>query len=148
MMKRLNSIYIFLIASLTVFSYLPPAYSFCFEEAGDTYNINSDLLKAIAYIESNYQPHAVNRRNKNGSYDFGLMQINSSWAGKIGHELWMELGDPCQNVMVGAWILAGCIKRHGYTWEAVGCYNTPNQKKQVKYITKVRNALREMSIKD
>ena len=123
------------------------AHTFCFEEAGETYNINSDLLKAIAFIESSYQPHAVNRSNKNGSYDFGLMQINSSWAKKIGYDLWMELANPCQNVMVGAWILAGCIERHGYTWEAVGCYNTPDPRKQVKYITKVRKALREVMLK-
>lgn len=76
------------------------------------------------------------------------MQINSSWANKIGYELWMKLGDPCQNVMVGAWILAGCIERHGYSWEAVGCYNTPDRKKQKKYIAKVKEALREMIINE
>lgn len=125
----------------------PPAHSFCFEEAGNMYGISADLLKAIAFVESGYRPDAINRSNRNGSYDFGLMQINSSWAGKLGHDLWMELGDPCQNVMVGAWILAGCIEHHGYTWDAVGCYNTPNKNKQKKYIAKVKNVLGKETMK-
>lgn len=124
------------------------AHSFCFEEAGKTYNINADLLRAIAFVESSHRPDAINRSNKNGSYDYGLMQINSSWAGKIGYDLWLELGDPCQNVMVGAWILAGCIKNHGYTWEAVGCYNTPNKKRQKEYIARVKKALDEIIMKE
>ena len=124
------------------------AHSFCFEEAGKMYNINADLLRAIAFVESSFRPHVVNRSNKNGTYDFGLLQINSSWAKIIGEEQWMKLGDPCQNVMVGAWILAGCIERHGYTWEAVGCYNTPNKSRQKKYIARVKKALGEIIMKE
>ena len=120
------------------------AHSFCFEEAGKMYSINADLLRAIAFVESSYRPHVVNQSNKNGSYDYGLMQINSRWAKTIGEELWMELGDPCMNVMVGAWILSDCIRRHGYSWKAVGCYNTSDSKKQGKYIKKVKKALDEI----
>jgi soluble lytic murein transglycosylase-like protein len=141
--KRL--VLIILVGLLAIVS---SAHSFCFEEAGEMYNINADLLSAIAFVESSHRPDAVNKRNKNGSYDFGLMQINSSWAKKIGHDLWMELDDPCQNVMVGAWILAECIERHGYTWEAVGCYNTPNKSKQKKYIARVKKALDEIVMKE
>jgi soluble lytic murein transglycosylase-like protein len=119
------------------------AHSFCFEEAGTRYNINADLLRAIAFVESSFRPHVINR-NKNGSYDFGIMQINSGNAGVIGEELWNELGDPCINVLVGSWFLTDCIRRYGYTWNAVGCYNTPEPKKQKKYISKVKQALREI----
>ena len=110
-----------------------PAVSsaFCFEEAGFEYGISPLLLQSIARHESGMNPAAV-CRNANGSYDYGLMQINSRWARVLGTEHWMRLGDPCANVRTGAWILARCMHRYGYTWKAVGCYhsNTPGRRER------------------
>lgn len=95
----------------------------CFEEAGVEYGINPQILKAIAKVESNFNPRAINR-NRNGTYDFGIMQINSSWYYALGEEWWMTLGDPCSNIKGGARILSTCMKKYGYSWEAIGCYNS------------------------
>jgi len=43
-----------------------------FDIAGQMYGINPLLLKAIARIESNFNPTAVHW-NVNGSYDYGIM---------------------------------------------------------------------------
>ena len=59
------------------------AKAFCFEEAGSQYGISPQLLWSIAKTESNFNPRAINR-NSNGTYDYGLMQINSSWAKRLG----------------------------------------------------------------
>jgi soluble lytic murein transglycosylase-like protein len=59
-------------------SFLGTAYAFCYEAAGSRYGVSPRLLHAISKVESNFNPLAVNQNN-NGSYDFGLMQINSSW---------------------------------------------------------------------
>ncbi len=112
------------------------AAAFCFTEAGKEYNISPQLLWAIAKSESNLNPAAINR-NQNGSFDYGLMQINSWWYSKLGHERWMRLDDPCYNVRVGAWILSQCISKHGYTWDAVGCYNSTNRNRGATYANKV-----------
>lgn len=59
------------------------------------YGISPRLLWSISKGESNFNPLAVNH-NTNGSYDFGLMQINSSWAPtlrKMGLP-WESLADP------------------------------------------------------
>ena len=117
------------------------AYGFCFDEAGRTYGISPLLLRAIAEIESGLNPAAFNR-NRNGSYDFGLMQINSFWAKILGIENWLLIGDPCNNVKVGAWILRQCIDRYGYTWEAIGCYNADSFEKRVRYANKVYGKLK------
>jgi len=112
------------------------ASAFCFEEAGIEYGISPLLLRSIAQHESGMNPLAV-CRNANGTYDFGLMQINSIWAKTLGTELWMRLGDPCTNVRTGAWILAQCMRRHGYTWRAVGCYHSNNPGKRERYAGRI-----------
>jgi soluble lytic murein transglycosylase-like protein len=115
---------------------------YCFEEAGKLYNINPTLLWAIAKVESEFNPSAISK-NKNGSYDFGVMQINSFWHRTFGDETWNELGDTCTNVQAGAWILAQSIETYGYTWEAVGYYNARSKAKREKYVQKVQKALKE-----
>jgi len=112
------------------------ASAYCFEEAGAEYGVYPQLLWAIAKVESNFIPQAINR-NSNGTYDYGVMQINSGWAERLGREFWQSLGDPCANVKAGAWILAQCVQKHGHTWEAVGCYNASDRKKRQKYAKKV-----------
>ncbi len=72
---------ILILLSLTLFP--TAALSFCFDDAGREYGINPYLLKGIARVESNLNPNAVNR-NKNGSADYGLMQVNSFWLKKLG----------------------------------------------------------------
>jgi len=118
------------------------APSMCFEEAGRGYGISPALLYAIAKVESNLNPGAVNR-NTNGSYDYGLMQINSGWYATLGRDRWDRLSDACYNVHVGAWILRQCIDRYGYTWDAVGCYNASSKPKRTAYAWKIYSALRQ-----
>ncbi len=125
-----------LIAFILVFSFAVPAFAFCFEAAGAEYGVSPRLLWSIAKVESDFTPGAVNW-NQNGSYDYGLMQINSGWARKLGAGVWRSLGDPCTNVKAGAWILARCVRRYGYTWEAVGCYNASNDAKRAQYARRV-----------
>jgi soluble lytic murein transglycosylase-like protein len=133
----------FIVLSLTV---SVAADSYCFTEAGREFGISPTLLWAIAKTESNFCPTAINR-NTNGTYDYGVMQINSGWHNTLGRDCWSKLGEPCYNIRVGAWILAQCIKQHGYSWEAVGCYNAGSKPKQrqrrISYANKVYGHLKE-----
>lgn len=116
----------------------------CFIDAGEKYRIHPNLLWAIAKVESNFNYTAINK-NLNGSYDIGIMQINSSWLPILKkHGLHDErfLWEPCYNIHVGAWILAQCIQKYGYSWEAVGCYNAVTPSKRVKYSKKIQGVLR------
>jgi len=127
----------------------PPAAHACWEQAAQKYGLNVHLLHAIAKTESNFNPAAVNRANFNGSYDVGLMQINSSWLPRLRQYGITEksLYEPCVSIDVGAWILAHNIRQFGNTWAAVGAYNTPNPTRGLQYAHRVyRNlppALRE-----
>jgi hypothetical protein len=119
------------------------AYPFCFEEAGEMYGINPLVLRAIAKVESNFDPETINK-NSNGTFDIGVMQINTIWRPVLGEERWKYLGDACYNTKTGAWILAICINKYGYNWKAIGCYNSQTPGKSEVYAKKVFSHLKQL----
>jgi hypothetical protein len=133
--------------SLTVFVfslifYPISAHAFCFEEAGRVNNISYDLLESIARVESGLNAKALHV-NRNGTTDLGLMQINSAWIDPMRLNREELISNPCYNVMAGAGILRQCIDTHGYTWEAVGCYNAKSKGKRVGYSWKIFRELKK-----
>lgn len=127
-------------AALLLATLAGQAHAFCFEEAGKEYGIAPQLLWSIAKHESNLNPEAINT-NTDGSYDYGLMQINSIWASTLGKERWASLSDACTNVRTGAWILRQCINGYGYGWKAVGCYNSRTPSKRDRYARMIANVM-------
>lgn len=119
----------------------------CLHAAAERFAVPSALLEAIALVESGGNPAAVNRANTNGSYDVGLMQINSSWLPRLA--TWriteQDLYDPCVSAAVGAWILADNIRRLGPVWRAVGAYNARTPALQWRYVQRVQAMLAQRS---
>ena len=72
-------------------------------------------------------PNALNQNNKNGSYDIGIMQINSIHL----NELWTKYGiseddlyNPRLNIHIGAKILKDCLNKHNNNLiNGITCYN-------------------------
>lgn len=125
----------------------------CWSKIGERYGIDPLLLVAIAKVESSFNPKAI-RYNRNGTYDVGLMQINSSnfsrlAAAGINTE---KLDDACTSIEAGAVILSAFIEQHGYTWTAVGAYNAGSSpargRLRKRYATKVWNTYRSLTQDD
>ena len=101
------------------------AWASCWDEVASRYDIEPELLQAIAAVESGYRTEAMNHSNTDGSRDIGLMQINSMHLPrllKLGITEDRLLSEPCLSVEVAASILAEFIQRFGYNWTAVGSY--------------------------
>jgi hypothetical protein len=116
-----------LIAGCGLAAILPSNAAACWNQAAQRYGLAPELLVAVARAESGLNPVAINRSHfqRTGTWDIGLMQINSSHLAQlarigIGHS---QLLDPCTNIEVGAWLLAESMARHGANWDAVGAYN-------------------------
>jgi soluble lytic murein transglycosylase-like protein len=111
------------LATLAILAIKPTQAFACWEKAAKRYGISTDLLYAIARVESNLNPKAVNRTHiqRTGSYDIGLMQINSGHLSALSRHgiREVDLFDPCTNIQVGAWLLsdlllpAGCDMGYG-----------------------------------
>ncbi len=110
---------------------LVPYFSFafysCFFDAGKRYGVDPVLLIAITKVESNFNPRAVNV-NRNGTRDYGIMQINSSWLERyrIPKEWIFE---PCYNIHFGAMVLRRCMEQYKDISHAVDCYNKGSKAK-------------------
>lgn len=114
-----------LLVAVSLLWYCQAASAFCWTEAGERYQVDPRLLWAIAKVESNFRLDARNR-NRDGSYDIGLMQINSRHLptlARYGYSERLLQQNGCASVMAAGWVLAGMIRTFGYNWRAVGAYN-------------------------
>ena len=130
------------LTALAVLATMPSWARACWEEAAQRYGISANLLYAIARVESNLNPKAVNRTHsqRTGSYDIGLMQINSGHLSTLAHNGIREtdLFEPCTNIQVGAWLLSDLFSRQGATWDTVGAYNAACSQLKGEACTKAR----------
>ncbi|MEO3715616.1 lytic transglycosylase domain-containing protein [Roseateles flavus] len=106
---------------------LPAQAHACWNQAAQRHGVPAALLYAIAKVESGLNPQAVNRSHfqRTRSIDIGLMQINSRHLPALAPHGITEanLYEPCTNLDVGAWLLAGLFARKGLSWDSVGAYN-------------------------
>ena len=87
-----------------------------FERAGRIYNISPNFLKAVAKVESNFQPNAVSRAGA-----MGIMQLMPGTAAGLGVT---NAFDPEQNIMGGAKYLRQMLDRFdGDVRAALSAYN-------------------------
>ena len=112
----------------------------CVNAAAARYDVDAQLLWAIKKVESGNEITPAIRHNKNGSQDFGPMQVNSIWLPQLKRYgiTKQHLMKPCTNIHVGAWILASRIQRFGVI-EGIGRYHSTTPHLKLAYIRRVLN---------
>jgi len=79
----------------------------CINQAVENYAVPASLIMAIIFVEGG--KNGLASSNRNGTYDYGVMQINSVWLPQIysqfGYDRYDLQYDPCKNVDAGTWIL-------------------------------------------
>ena len=129
--------------------------------ASSEYGVSFETLYAIAKVESNLHPYAVNVGGRSHypssprralslikgkrNYDLGLMQINSYWVRKFSlRPEWLL--NPYYNAKWGAYVLRYCQSKFGNTWRAIDCYHRGEKraKEYSLYTSKVCSILYNM----
>lgn len=97
----------------------------CITQAAERYTLPKLALYAIAAKEAGFA--GLRRKNSNGTYDMGRMQINTANLKELrpfGITEELLLTDECTNVQVGAWKLARYLSTEkGDWWRAIARYN-------------------------
>lgn len=149
-------LFIILFSFFSLLPHAAAAQTDIFDGPCRKYGIPKTLVLAIAKTESDLKPWVVNVAGKDFqarskeealrvvraaklrglSHDIGIMQINNWWLKKLGISSETAL-EPHNNVLIGTWILAQEIRRHGYNWKAVGAYHSPNPSRGQRYAVAV-----------
>lgn len=97
----------------------------CINRAAIIYKIPATLILSVLKQEGGKNGDAI--KNKNGTFDYGVMQINSTWLPKIaayGYTKDDMQYNTCKNISVGTWILSQSIANGKNLWAGVGDYHS------------------------
>lgn len=115
----------------------------CVYAAAKEYELDPLILKSVISVEGGQI--GTHKRNKDGSYDLGIMQINTINVPDVQKSLGISkkelILDPCKNILAGAWLLMKRIKEYpGKKWFAVGAYHSKTKPLRESYQSKVQKA--------
>ncbi|GHU89205.1 hypothetical protein FACS189476_07720 [Spirochaetia bacterium] len=91
----------------------------------ENFNVSPSLAFALVWEESRYKPSAINRRNKNGSIDRGLFQLNNQSFPKLTEA---DFFNPQINAWYGMAHLNWCLDSGGSEIAALAIYNAGSGK--------------------
>lgn len=118
----------------------------CINHAATVYHIPATLLTSVLLTEGGRVGTA--KKNTNGSFDYGPMQINTVWLSKL-QQYGISRNDiqynACVNVHVGAWILSQRIAAAHELGYGIGSYNSYSLPQNNHYRTKVSGIYNTLS---
>jgi len=97
----------------------------CINRVAMTYHVPATIILSVMKKENGRNGQAV--KNKNGTYDYGVMQINDIWLPKIaayGYSKEDMQYNACKNVAVGAWIISKNMAEGKAVWSSIANYHS------------------------
>ena len=122
----------------------------CINQAAITYIVPATVIISVLLTENGKNGSA--NPNKNGTYDLGVMQINSTWLPQLaeyGYTREQIQYDACINVMVGTWILSQKMtlpstESESY-WQHIANYHSVTPKFNDDYQRAVKQQYQKLS---
>jgi len=119
----------------------------CVNYASIRYGVNPIVIKAIIDVEGG--KIGTLSRNSNGSYDMGVMQINTihlkaiknKYPGVGPRELTYK---PCINIAIGTWLLKQRIDEAPSYWVGVASYHSKTPKYRNIYLRKLYVSIKKL----
>lgn len=118
-----------------------------FKAVADKLSIPIILLKAVTLTENAGFESDIKMKNTNGTYDYGLTQINTIWLKKYGLSE-KEILKPMYNIFVSGVILKDLINRHGPSLEAIGRYHSATPKYKKVWLSRLKTNLVKIAEND
>lgn len=121
----------------------------CVGFVSDYFNVPDIAIRAIMAVENGKM--CTMSKNSNGSYDMGIMQINTiHYPSIIAEYPSLSVKDiackPCLNITLGAWILSKRIKETDDLWRGVGNYHSRTPKYHKKYLEKIEKSVKKLTM--
>ncbi|WP_415912681.1 lytic transglycosylase domain-containing protein [Neptuniibacter sp. QD37_11] len=118
------------------------AVDVCIIHASQRLKVDPVALKAIRLQEAGKIGSVM--KNTNGSYDLGVMQINTIHMPDLKKRYrgitWQDVAyKPCTNIAIAARMLQQRISEAGQFWKGVGNYHSKTPKYHNKYLGLVKN---------
>lgn len=122
----------------------------CLVSAAARYRVSLGALLAIRKVEGGWNGAAI--RNRDGSEDLGIMQVNSRWldnpqvrAAGITRQALRD--DACVNYAVAAWIYRRYLNEAGGDrWKAAGYYHSHDPALRRAYTGDLASAYRQLGL--
>jgi len=118
----------------------------CINQAARDYHIPASLIISVLKTENGRGGMAS--RNKNGTYDYGPMQINTIWIKRLnryGVTRQDVQYNSCVNVLAGSWILGQALAESHMMWRGVGDYHSHNLRFNQQYRQVVARHYRQIN---
>lgn len=114
----------------------------CVNYSARHFKLNPLVIKSIIKVEGG--KIGTMSRNSNGTYDMGIMQINTIHLPDIKKKYpqvsWREVAySPCVNIGIGSWILSQRLREvdSDRYWIGVGNYHSKTKKYRDRYLKKL-----------
>ena len=119
----------------------------CVLYASKKFEVNTLVIRSIVEVEGG--KIGTVSKNSNGTYDLGVMQINTIHLKDIARKYpgvgWQELAyKPCINIAVATWILKKRISETDDYWRGVGNYHSKTRKYHDIYLSKIVKVYRRI----
>lgn len=118
----------------------------CLNRAAVVHHVPAMVILSVIKMENAKNGEAS--INKNGTVDYGVMQINSVWLPKIagyGYSKDDIQYNACKNVFVGTWILSQSIAESKNLWVGIGNYHSHTFSHNLDYRNSIYKRYKKLS---